>query len=371
MSECKFQVYNNSKKGWPIHFFIIAAILACAGLTINSGSRNKHQGEKNNVAAAAAAADDDDDEEEEEEEEEEEDYDDGLNTSDIMVNTNDNASISSIPDNASISSIPDNASISSIPDNASISSIPDNASFSTIPDNASISSIPDNTSTSDIPDNASISSIHDNASFSSIPDNASITSIHDNVSNSSSQDNASIPSILNSARNSFIPDTSSYRCSSHIPANYSIPLIPAYPRHPGTQPFPSITCIPSAERTYHLSNSRNRCLHQQNVDEREAAFIIHKNRCNPFRPKMSTNTNINTFKEKPKPSNRCLHLRNIDEREMAYVNMKNRIMFPRPQPNVRAYKPSEVPLYMRNSVMVEQPPKQKNAPIRCLHMRNM
>ena len=67
----------------------------------------------------------------------------------------------------------------------------------------------------------------------------------------------------------------------------------------------------------------------------------------------------------------CLHLRNVDEREMAYVNMRNRTKFYQPRSAYMAYEPSEMPLYMRNSVMVKQPPQQKDSPIRCLHMRNM
>ena len=67
----------------------------------------------------------------------------------------------------------------------------------------------------------------------------------------------------------------------------------------------------------------------------------------------------------------CLHLRKVDEREMAYVNMRNRTTIYQPRPAYMPYKPSEVPQYMQNSVMVKQPSQQKDAPICCLYMRNM
>ena len=70
-------------------------------------------------------------------------------------------------------------------------------------------------------------------------------------------------------------------------------------------------------------------------------------------------------------SNPLPQSKNVDQREMGCVNMRNRSMFHRPTPTHKAYEPTGVPLYLRNSVMVKQPPHQKDAPTRCLHMKNM
>ena len=260
--------------------------------------------------------------------------------------------------------ISDKSAIDRIPDDHTNKSINDQRSTTITDDHTSASIHDDQTNTSVIDDHTS-ASIHDDQTNTSVIDDHTSASIHDDQTNTSVIDDHTSASIHDDhTSTSFIvnhtstcnPANHSYFNTTYTPTFFSTPLIPAHPRHPNFQP---------------CSYPRTRCLHQQNVDEREIGFVQNRNRNKPLQPRATPVTKAIKSQEISNHPIRCLHLKNTDEREMAYMNMKNRRTFYQPRPTHATYDPSEVPLYMRNSVMVRPPPHKKDAPIRCLHMKYM
>ena len=234
----------------------------------------------------------------------------------------------------------------------------------TISNDHTSESIHDDQANTSFIDDHTIESIHDDQANTSFIDDNTSKSIHDDQANTSFIDDHTSASIqYDHTSTSFVNHTSTCNPANHtyvnttpIPAYFSTPLIPAHPRHPDFHPY---------------SYPRTRCLHQQNVDEREIGFVQYRNRINPLRHQLTPVPKVIKSQEIPNHPIRCLHLKNIDEREIAYMNMKNRTTLYQPRPTHATYDPSEVPLYMRNSVMVRPPPHKKDAPIRCLHMKYM
>ena len=326
----KFQNYINQKK-CSLQWIIVAFSLLCAVLLVTSGSgiRRTNDTECDHPKRWISDA----------------------------------SAIDRIPDDHTNKSVNYQRS-TTIPDDHTSSNIHDdqtNRCF--IDDHTSASIIDDQSSTNFIDDHTS-PSIHDDQTNTSFIDDHTSTSIHDDQTNTSFIDDHTSASIHDDQSSSFVVNhTSTCNPANHthvntipIPTYFSTPLIQAHPRHPDSQPS---------------SYPRTRCLHQQNVDEREIGFIQYRNRIKPLRHQLTPVPNVIKSQEISNHPIRCLHLKNIDEREMAYINMKNRTTFYQPRPTHATYDPSEVPLYMRNSAMVRPPPHKKDAPIRCLHMKYM
>ena len=242
--------------------------------------------------------------------------------------------------------------------------ISDKSAIDRIPDDHTNKSVNDQRSTT-IPDDHTSASIHDDQPNTSFIDDHTSASIHDDQTNTSFIDDHTSASIHDDQTNTnnIVNHISTSNPANHthvnttpIPTYLSTPLIPAHRRHPDSKPS---------------SYPRTRCLHQQNVDEREIGFVQYRNRIKPLQPRATPVTKAIKSQEISNHPIRCLHLKNTDEREMAYINMKNRRTFYQPRPTHMAYDLSEVPLYMRNSAMVRPPPHKKDAPIRCLHMKYM
>ena len=177
--------------------------------------------------------------------------------------------------------ISDTSSIDRIPDDQTNKSVNYQRSTTISDDDQTSASIPgDQTSLSFIDDHISTTTPHDQTSTSFIDDNTSARIPHDQ---SSFDDQA----------RTCKPANHTHVNTKPIPTYLSTPLIPAHTGHPDSQPF---------------SYPRNRCLHQQNVDEREIGFVQYRNRINPLRPRLTPDTNVNSQEISNHPI-RCLHLK--------------------------------------------------------------
>ena len=333
MFKFKFQLYNNREQQWSLQWIRVAFTVLCGVLLItprpgirrHDDTENNHPKRSTSLTSAIACIPDD--------------------QTSKSINYQ-RSTFTTIADDQTIANIPDDQTSANIHDDQTIKrSVDDQISYSIHNDQTSTGIYDDKTSTTIIDDQTS-TSIHDDQTSTSIHDDQTSSIIHDDQTSTRIIDDQTSTCIL--ANHTYVNTT-------HIATQVSTPLIPAHPRHPYVQPFPY---------------PRTRCLHQQNMDGREIGFVKYKNRVEPFRARVTPVTNITKSRGISNHPIRCLHLRNVDEREMAYVNMRNRTTFYQPRPTYMAYEPSEVPLYMRNSVMVK-PMHQKNAPIRCLHMKNM